>query len=100
MDMLFEAEEGTKAIFSNMVTSGEAHALDELWGDVNDLYKRWQRPIPYHNMLHLALKRFPQYTARNAIELLHDSNMVKHIEAAGPGGRPTFAPIPKKDHNL
>ena len=86
-------------VFRDMKNGGDSSILDECYHEVDRLFKRFQKPVPEYKLVHFISKRAPSYAVKKILEVLYESNMLRIAAAVGPGGRPTYVPVPPEDHN-
>lgn len=98
-ELLFEAESLIPMVFRDMSGGGDSSILDEAYHEVDRLFRRFQKPVPEYKLVHFISKRAPSYSVKKILEILYESNMVRIVEAVGPGGKPTYAPVVPEHHN-
>lgn len=99
LSMLIEVEKQIPLAFREMQTGGDGGILDEAYHEVVRLFIRFQKPVPEYKISHFVAQRAPSYTVKKIVELLYETNMLKIVDAVGPGGRPTYAPTSPENHN-
>lgn len=98
--LLLEAESTIPAIFRDMKTGGDSSIMDETYGEVERLFIKDQKGVPEYLIIDFVMRRARAHEVKRILEVMYESNMLRVVSAAGPGGRPTYAPVPRLHHNI
>jgi hypothetical protein len=100
MELLLEIELSMPTIFREMNSGGDRDVIDEAFAFIESTFVRDQAAVPEYKLIHFLSKRVFAREVKKILEIMVESNVIRPKEIMGPGGRPTYIPVPKSQHNL
>lgn len=97
--MLTSTEKVMPLIFRDMFTNGDDIKIDEVWADIDAKWRKSQRPLAEYEVMQIIRKRYVHYTVRKVLDVMLESNMLKHQSILSTGGKPNYVPVDKKEWN-
>jgi len=98
LNWLIEAETYMPDIFKSMtMTGGDSGAMEETWAYVWTLFKKENRPIAEHRIVHFLRERVPAHAIMKILEVMVKSKMLEiHIDQGTFQG---YKPVPRRQHD-
>lgn len=97
MDLLLQAEASMPDVFKSMTQNSDANIYDEVYNYVYSVYVKENSGVPEHRILQFIGTRVPTHTVPKILEHMVNSQILKVASISGPGGRQTYAPMPRSE---
>lgn len=98
-DLLIEAEATMPDVFKSMTVGSDVNVYDEAFNFVWQAFAKEGKAIAEHRIVKFIAMRTPTHNVIKVLEIMRSSRMLEIDSVTGPGGRPTYRPVPRVSHN-